>query len=449
MKYLLIVLSLLFLGGGRSEEVRQQRQVPLLDPQIPSISDIDAHVFSLRQIFHHGTHRNPKLHKHIELSDSRSTLWVESVLGPDGPKVEITRPLIAQSHPVNIERLEDRRPSVVEPMIAAAQEGMDVWGSASASARWTLDTVSGPNVTDKNTILTFAYMGANAYEPEPNKGDWKDVDGGFNETVGFGWEKEGVRGYVYANEDESTVVISFKGGSARFWNPFDTAWSDKENVNLLFGCCCGQGSLFYHQVCKCAKGNTCDVSCVGNCLRKEEKYYSAAQQIYSNITALYPDSQIWLTGHSLGGTMSSLLGLTYGLPAITFETPGDALPVSRLGLPAPPGSQNPQSRNNTGTFHFGITADPIFTGTCQPAIRENMYIFLGKKITDNEATPGNGSSLSVSVCYQGPGPSEMFQVPACCNSMYSFAGPNIKTFDCTLPEQPLHLYNSETDEPWS
>ncbi|KUJ23616.1 alpha/beta-hydrolase, partial [Mollisia scopiformis] len=319
---------------------------------------------SLRHIFHHGTHTNPTLHKHIKLSDSRSTLWVDSELGPDlGPKIEITRPLVAQSRPIEIERLEDRRPSVVEPLIAAAQEGSDVWGS-SLSIRWTLDTVSGPNITDKDTILTFAYMGANAYEPTPNKGEWTDVNGGFNETIGFGWEKEGVRGYVYANEDDSTIVISFKGGSARFWDPFDTAWTDRENVNMLFGCCCGQGSLFYHRNCNCARGNTCDTSCVGKCLRQEEKYYAAAQQVYSNITALYPDAQVWLTGHSLGGTMSSLLGHTYGLPVITFETPGDALPVSRLGLPAPPGSRNPQSRNNTGIFHFGITSDPIFTGTC-------------------------------------------------------------------------------------
>lgn len=64
--------------------------------------------------------------------------------------------------------------------------------------------------------------------------------------------------------------------------------------------------------------------------------------------------------------MSSLLGMTYGVPVVTFETPGDALPTKRLGLPSPPGSsRNPQERNNTGTFHFGITSDPIFMGTCR------------------------------------------------------------------------------------
>jgi lipase ATG15 len=62
--------------------------------------------------------------------------------------------------------------------------------------------------------------------------------------------------------------------------------------------------------------------------------------------------------------MSSLLGLTYGLSAVTFETPPEALPAARLGLPAPPNSGTPQARNNTGAYHFGITSDPIYTGTC-------------------------------------------------------------------------------------
>jgi len=63
--------------------------------------------------------------------------------------------------------------------------------------------------------------------------------------------------------------------------------------------------------------------------------------------------------------MSSLLGQTYGLPAVTFETPPEALPAGRLGLPSPPGSGTPQARNNTGAYHFGITSDPIYTGTCR------------------------------------------------------------------------------------
>lgn len=64
--------------------------------------------------------------------------------------------------------------------------------------------------------------------------------------------------------------------------------------------------------------------------------------------------------------MSSLLGLTFGLPVVTFEAIPEALPAARLGLPSPPGKDPnlPQTRKNTGVYHFGHTADPVYMGTC-------------------------------------------------------------------------------------
>lgn len=97
-------------------------------------------------------------------------------------------------------------------------------------------------------------------------------------------------------------------------------------------------------------------------LRDENRYYRAALDLYSNATELYPDSDVWLAGHSLGGSISSFLGLTFGLPVVTFEAVPDALPAARLGLPVPPGSVlgAPQTRQYTGAYHFGQTADPIY-----------------------------------------------------------------------------------------
>lgn len=84
--------------------------------------------------------------------------------------------------------------------------------------------------------------------------------------------------------------------------------------------------------------------------------------LYSNVTELYPDSNVWFAGHSLGGSVGSFLGLTFGLPAVTFEAVPDALPARRLGLPVAPGSISglPQTRQYTGSYHFGQTADPIY-----------------------------------------------------------------------------------------
>jgi lipase ATG15 len=270
---------------------------------------------------------------------------------------------------MEIERLKDRRPSIIEPMVAAAQEDGKFW-SKSDPAAWTVDQLIGPDITDKETILTLARMSANSYQPKPGHGDWTDVGSGFNESADFGWENDGVRGYIYTNEDASIVTISFKGGTPQLgWIGGPTSSNDRDNVNLLFSCCCGQGSFLSHKVCSCAtfgfSGWACNSSCVGQCLKAEERYYPAAQHIYSNVSAFYPNAEIWVTGHSLGGTLSSLLGLTYGLPAVTIETPPEALPAGRLGLPVPPGSGTMQTRNNTGAYHFGITSDPIYMGKCK------------------------------------------------------------------------------------
>ncbi|KAK4700107.1 lipase ATG15, partial [Phenoliferia sp. Uapishka_3] len=90
----------------------------------------------------------------------------------------------------------------------------------------------------------------------------------------------------------------------------------------------------------------------------------STQDLYNNVTALYPHAQIWLAGHSLGGSLASLLSLTYGVPSIAFEAPGELLPARRLHLPLPPGHSY---STNTLTTHIYHTADPIAMGVCNGA----------------------------------------------------------------------------------
>ncbi|KAI1867063.1 hypothetical protein JX265_007639 [Neoarthrinium moseri] len=339
---------------------------PILSPLVPEPPQPAEHTFSLRHILHHGTYRHPGLHRRRDVVNPDVQVWLAA---EDGHAAERIPPLKAKSKPRKIERLVDRRPEVVDPMVAEArQRGYVLAGLPSA---WSVDDVPGPDVTDKGTVLSMALVAANAYVEKPGMPDWEEVGAPYNRSADFGWETDGLRGHIWADETNSTVIIGLKGTSPAVFDGEGTTTNDKENDNLFFSCCCAQqGQWSWHQVCDCATSTySCNNTCVVQALRAENRYYQAARELYANVTEIYQGSNIWVVGHSLGGAVSSLLGLTYGLPVVTFEAVPEALAAGRLGLPVPPHAdpQYPQTREYTGTYHFGHTADPIYIGTCNGA----------------------------------------------------------------------------------
>ncbi|KAL1925778.1 uncharacterized protein VTP21DRAFT_661 [Calcarisporiella thermophila] len=223
-----------------------------------------------------------------------------------------------------------------------------------------------PDPSDRNTILEIAKMTFNAYnnhdEPILARNDkWYDLGDRWRLNSSFGWGSDGVRGHVFGDENASTLFIAIKGTSASFLGGGDTSARDKLNDNLLFSCCCGRVDTTWHPVCDCYKDSyTCDENCLETSLDNKELYYAAAMHIFFDVVDKYPDADIWLTGHSLGGSLAALLGLTFGLPTITFETPGDKLAAQRLHLPMPPAING----SDVPIWHFGHTADPVFMGVC-------------------------------------------------------------------------------------
>ena len=86
---------------------------------------------------------------------------------------------------------------------------------------------------------------------------------------------------------------------------------------------------------------------------------------------MFPHAKIWVIGHSLGGSLASLLGVTFGVPVVTFEPPGERMAAQRLHLPSPVRIAShftstinffqPSTHHITHVWH---TADPIAMGTC-------------------------------------------------------------------------------------
>ncbi|KAF9984387.1 putative lipase atg15, partial [Modicella reniformis] len=189
---------------------------------------------------------------------------------------------------------------------------------------WTKEIVPGPDIKNKDTVVQLAKMNYNAYTEVGTPG-WYDLGGHWNVSTSFGWEEDGIRGHVFASSDNNTMIIAVKGTTAAFLGGGGgSAPRDKINDNRLFSCCCANVDRTWRTVCDCNSGGyNCNQQCVEDSVNSDDVYYQNAMNIVWTMQDMYPNAILWLTGHSLGGGLTALVGLTLGLPTVTFETPGD------------------------------------------------------------------------------------------------------------------------------
>ncbi|KAI0320128.1 alpha/beta-hydrolase [Amylostereum chailletii] len=253
------------------------------------------------------------------------------------------------------------RPRSIDALLHARQRSLN--HGQSEPVDWDPVLVSAPDLSDKHTLSQLARMTGNAYAL-PGQKNWYDVDPAWNNSFPFGWEDDanGFRGHVFVSEDNSTAILSIKGTTLQ--GP--TSKKDKYNDNLLFSCCCARVdfSWVFSTVCDCyARHWRCDNACLSNALIADSLFYSVGIDLIKNLTSLYPHANLWLVGHSLGGALSSLLGTTFGLPAVAFEAPGERLAAQRLHLPLPP-SSDVSGLPMSPVTHVYHNADPIPQGAC-------------------------------------------------------------------------------------
>ncbi|KAF9586619.1 putative lipase atg15 [Lunasporangiospora selenospora] len=349
-------------SGGHSATPAGGKDVPLPDT-----------VVTLRHILHHGGNRYPQLFRKLDLSPI-DIILSELLTGQDLThrlKVKTTTTLTpripddsdSDSDSVSGGRTQ-HNPSRSRPRVSFRSKGfrsMRLQEQSFGPESYTKDLIRGPDVMDKDTLVQLAMMNYNSYTEVGSPG-WYDLEDNWGVNSTFGWEEDGVRGHVFVSKDNSTLIIAIKGTSAAvLGGGGDTAARDKVNDNLLFSCCCAKVDVTWKAVCDCSTGsNRCDQRCIENSVNSDDAYYNIAMSILWTVQDQYPEADVWLTGHSLGGGLSSLLGLTFGVPTVTFEVPGDRLAAQRLHLPGPPAI----NWYDLPLYHVGHTADPIFQGVC-------------------------------------------------------------------------------------
>jgi putative lipase involved disintegration of autophagic bodies len=104
------------------------------------------------------------------------------------------------------------------------------YAAQSPQIPWSLREILVPDVSDLQTVTTLAQIANNAYIEIPKTFDWLDVNGPWNLSSDFGWEKNGLRGHVFASEGNETIIISLKGTSPAVFFGSGTGGNDKINV---------------------------------------------------------------------------------------------------------------------------------------------------------------------------------------------------------------------------
>lgn len=334
-----------------------------------------AVTFKLKSVHHRGLGDQYKVHKRLDI---RSSTWQEqSVHDSLVQPYRINR--LGRDKVITLKEHSSQALSTFQyGQNTQSQQVFAPTAKPDYNSMWVEKEIMLPNVSDRGVVLALAAMTSNCYTELPHTGDWIDVDDPYNSTGSFGWDSNGLRGHVFANEDNSSVVIAYKGTSL----VGDTSRLDKRMDNLLFSCCCARVSYLWRTVCDCYEDTfQCNMTCLEDNLRSKKGYYRAGLDVYHNVTSMYPKANIWLVGHSLGGAVASLVAQTYALPAVTFQAPGERLAAKRLGLPIRPKSlhvspdlfqvtkdhhpePDPKEDFAKNIWAFGHTADPLFMGTC-------------------------------------------------------------------------------------
>lgn len=231
-------------------------------------------------------------------------------------------------------------------------------------------------------VLQLALMSNNAYF-QPNNTKWYDIN--LNKTTNISYSDDNIHAYMFSNYDNTVNIIAFKGTTI-YWgykgeetiksdlDKFtDSIKYDKWNDNLYFSCCYyKESNLFDKEDCQSSRSkskNTCYKQCYRNSTSYSINYINIAHDIVKNVMNMidFNNSFVVFTGHSLRGTIATMMGLKFNKHVVTFEAPGEKHYIDLIDMEY---DQNTIQK----IYHFGHNADIIFKGKCNGAM---SWCYLG------------------------------------------------------------------------
>lgn len=185
---------------------------------------------------------------------------------------------------------------------------------------------------ERASLLDFIEMANNAYHEH-------NLD---NVVSRFGYGQDGLRAKVF--EYNGSIVVAFKGTSLSLLGieAGRTSRKDKAIDQILY------------TRCDAADGG-CREKKLGDFHRLG--YLDDAMEILNATQSVYRGRNVVLIGHSLGGTIASLVGIRRELPVVAFGSPGDAHFADILGI-------YDASREYRNILQIGMCCDTVFNGEC-------------------------------------------------------------------------------------
>lgn len=234
-----------------------------------------------------------------------------------------------------------------------------------------------------DNVYNLFLMSYNAYY-NLNDSNWNKIPFDTNFPI---IEHNKVKGYVFSNENNSINFLAFKGTSLWAFPDGKSSFNDKFNDNLFYSCCFyKQSSIFKNYVNKTECENEddndklifqndqihqiesktrCFKKCYDNTINYELNYLTMTENAIEKLRMKklidFENALIIFTGHSLGGTVSTYLGLKYSKQVFTFQTPGNKhyFDIMKDSM-----NFNYTDDDLKNIYNFGHNSDAIMNGNC-------------------------------------------------------------------------------------